>query len=167
MLSARFRDRGRRMQEQLELMRALWTDEWVTFHGEFFEVVDWTSRPRPPRRIPIWLGGDSRQQLARVGGYADGWLAGAHRLPTLRDDFAHARSAAEGAGRDPERLTLAVAGVATLRAVSLGEAAERVVAAAEAGAQHVLLGVADSEGARGPDLIEEFARDYLPALRAG
>ena len=50
--------RGKRMDEWLQLTKALWRDEWVNFRGEFYECIDWTCNPKPVRgTIPIWLGG--------------------------------------------------------------------------------------------------------------
>jgi probable F420-dependent oxidoreductase len=58
-LSVPFARRGSRMDECLQLLRTLWTDEWVDFRGEFYEATDWTCNPKPVQAggIPIWLGG--------------------------------------------------------------------------------------------------------------
>ena len=50
-LSASFERRGARVEEQLALMRALWSGDWVEHHGEFYEVDGWISSPAPPTPI--------------------------------------------------------------------------------------------------------------------
>ena len=59
-LSAPWPRRGRRIEEQITLLRALWSGEPVDHHGEFYEVDGWISRPAPPAPIPVWLGGGER-----------------------------------------------------------------------------------------------------------
>ncbi len=137
-LSVPFERRGKRMDECLRLVRALWTEEFVNFRGEFYQAVDWTCNPKPvrPGGIPIWLGGESRNQLERVGKYADGWHATAKPLPTLRDDFEVAREAATRAGRDPSKLTLSIEGAGTLAPESFDRVAERLGRLKELGVFH-------------------------------
>lgn len=68
-----FRDRGRRLDEALDLFRAVWADDPVTFHGEFSELEDVRVLPKPARAIPIWVGGSSdaahRRAIARGDGF--------------------------------------------------------------------------------------------------
>ncbi len=72
----------------LRSAKALWTEEFVDLDGGFHQVNGWACNPKPVRPIPIWLGGESKQQMRRVGQYADGWLATAPSRDTLREDFA-------------------------------------------------------------------------------
>ena len=107
-----FRTRGKRVEEQVALLRALWTREAVTFKGKWHAVTAAGINPLPVQRpIPIWLGGTSAavvERAARLGdGYYPGGLpneAGAERLDRLR------RIARE-AGRDPA--AIAVIGATT------------------------------------------------------
>jgi alkanesulfonate monooxygenase SsuD/methylene tetrahydromethanopterin reductase-like flavin-dependent oxidoreductase (luciferase family) len=156
------------MDECLQLVRALWTDEWVNFQGEFYEVRDWTCNPKPvqPGGIPIWLGGESRNQLERAGKYADGWLATAKSLPTLQADFARAREAAERAGRDPAALSLAIEGAGVLDADHQEQTAENLARLSEMGVGHAILGVHPRLMAQAEPLIESFAAKYLQGVRA-
>jgi len=73
LLQQEFRNRGRRMDEMLEVLHKLWTGKMVEHHGEFydFERLEMTPAPRQP--IPIWVGGISEPALRRVARIADGW----------------------------------------------------------------------------------------------
>lgn len=67
------RDRGRRMDEMLEVMRAFWTRDAVEYHGRHFDFDAAGIAPRPHRPVPIWVGGKSPAALARAVRH-DGWL---------------------------------------------------------------------------------------------
>ena len=91
-------NRGRRLDEQIHVLRALWTEETVTFHGEWHHLSDVGINPRPVQRpIPIWVGGRADAALERAGRLADGWV------PSSDVDaeglVAKIRRAATGAGR--------------------------------------------------------------------
>lgn len=167
-LSVPFARRGKRMDECLQLLRALWRDEFVQFRGEFYECVDWACNPKPvrPGGIPIWLGGESARQLERVGKYGDGWHATLASLPTLREDFARAREAAVAAGRDPEALTLTIEGAGVLKEGRLERTAEGLARLKEMGVAHAIVGVHPRHMADPREMLETFAARYLPALRA-
>jgi probable F420-dependent oxidoreductase len=166
-LSVPFERRGKRMDECLQLIRALWTEEFVQFRGEFYECVDWACNPKPVQAggIPIWLGGESRQQLERVGKYGDGWLATAGSLGTLTDGFEHAKEAASRAGRDPAKLMLAIEGAGTLKPDNLDRTAERLGALREMGVAHAILAVHPKHMANAAPIFEAFAAKHLPALQ--
>ena len=164
-LGVPFEKRGKRMDECLQLVRALWTEEFVDFHGEFYECVDWASNPKPvqPGGIPIWLGGESKKQLERAGKYGDGWLATAKSLPTLKDDFAIAQEAAKAAGRDPAALKLALDGAGGLSADNLERTAEKLAKLGELGIHHAIVGLHPKHMAAPEPVIEGFAK-HLEAL---
>lgn len=167
-LSVPFGKRGKRMDECLQLVRALWTQEFVDFHGEFYECVDWACNPKPvrPEGIPIWLGGESRKQIERAGAYGDGWLATAKSLPTLKDDFEIAKEAASKAGRDPSKLKLAVEGAGALKPDNLDRMAERLARLKESGLFHAIVSVHPAHMANAAPLLEAFASKHLKALHA-
>jgi probable F420-dependent oxidoreductase len=136
-----FETRGRRADEQLQVLRALWAggEQGVDHHGEFFDLTGARSYPRParPGGIPVHVGGHSRAAARRAGRYGDGLqplgLAGeelAALVTLMRDE-------AERAGRDPARLELALGHLVTRidqgraeRLAALG--ADRIVLAASA-----------------------------------
>lgn len=70
-----FASRGRRIEEQIPLLRRLLTESTVTYEGEFDSIRHAGILPRPERRIPIWMGGWADAVLARIGRIADGWIA--------------------------------------------------------------------------------------------
>jgi probable F420-dependent oxidoreductase len=101
-LGADFSTRGRRLEEQIALLRELWTRPVVNFEGEFDRVVGAGIAPMPAQRpIPLWIGGFSDRALARVGRLADGWYCGVEPNPQLARSLELVRSAADAAGRDP------------------------------------------------------------------
>ena len=75
-LGENFRDRGRRSEEQIQVMRALWTQELVTFDGRWHKITDAGLNPLPVQRpIPIWIGGMADPVLRRIARMGDGWTA--------------------------------------------------------------------------------------------
>ena len=103
-LGVDFKHRGRIMEEQVELMRRLWTEEVVTYRGEFHRVTAAGINPLPVQRpIPLWFGGQSPRVLRRTGRLADGWFP---YYPYFSEELLHAdlgaiRASAREAGRDP------------------------------------------------------------------
>src|SRR5499427_6614133 len=67
-LGAPFRERGRRMDEGIAMMRAVWTQDPVTFRSRYIpaEITEMTMSPPPVRPIPIWIGGSSEAAIARA-----------------------------------------------------------------------------------------------------
>ena len=100
-LGTDFATRGARIEEQVEVMRALWTRETVTYHGKFHTIEAAGIRPRPVQQpIPIWMGGEADIVLKRIGRIADGWFPdmGAPSEQHRRQ-LATIRAAATAAGR--------------------------------------------------------------------
>jgi probable F420-dependent oxidoreductase len=110
-LGVPFTERGRRMDECIELLRLYWREPSITYHGRYYQVEAMAMEPKPaqPGGPPIWLGGGSEAALRRIGRLGDGWLAGAGERPdTVKDKLAIIRRAAEAAGRDPSAIGLQV-----------------------------------------------------------
>jgi len=100
-----FTDRGRRMTEQVRLLRLLWTQRVVTFDGRYERVTAAGLNPLPVQRpIPIWFGAYAPAALRRAGRIADGWFPNIGPGPQLDDAIAIVRSAAEAAERDPDTI---------------------------------------------------------------
>ncbi|GLY14133.1 LLM class F420-dependent oxidoreductase [Kineosporia rhizophila] len=79
-LGEEFSDRGARISEQIRLLRALWADPVVTFHGDWYGVHEAGINPRPVRgSVPVWIGGESERTLHRIGALGDGWFP--QRMP--------------------------------------------------------------------------------------
>ena len=115
-MGAAFGDRGARCEEQIGLLRLLWTQEAVEFEGKWDRVSGAGIDPLPDQRpIPIWIGasGVPAQRIRqRIGRQADGWfvLCSPEEFLEVRDDIYRA---ADGAGRDPASLGIE-AGVAVV-----------------------------------------------------
>jgi len=115
-LGASFEERGARLDEQVELLRKLWTEEIVDFKGKFHEVPSAGLNPLPVQRpIPIWFGGVHERVLRRVAESGDGWMplfptleSGTPRGSGSEEDpaqiIARMRGYAEAAGRDPNEI---------------------------------------------------------------
>ena len=74
-LNEDFHNRGLRMDEQIPLLRALWTQESVTFEGRWHHIENAGINPRPLQQpIPIWMAGYADAALRRVATLADGWI---------------------------------------------------------------------------------------------
>jgi hypothetical protein len=97
-----FSSRGRRSEEQVDLLRRLWTEPSVTFEGRFDRVTGAGLAPLPVQRpIPIWFGGQSERAYRRIGRLADGWFPQAVPGPQLDEARGVVEQAAREAGRDP------------------------------------------------------------------
>jgi probable F420-dependent oxidoreductase len=100
-----FRTRGKRLEEQITLMRRLWAEQTVTFEGRFDKVVGAGIAPLPVQRpIPVWLGAQSPRAYERAGRMADGWFPQMSPGPRLDEARRLVAQAATEAGRDPARL---------------------------------------------------------------
>ncbi len=107
-LGENYRDRGKRMDDALVLLRKCWTDASIEHASEYYTSIAMAMEPKPPQgSIPIWVGGNSAPAFRRVGRFGDGWLA------SQVTDAAFARHAidaikqhADAAGRDPDAIGL-------------------------------------------------------------
>ena len=73
-LGISFTGRGRRQEEQVQLLRKLWTEDVLDFAGELERVELAGINPRPAKPIPIWFGGGADVALERAGRLGDGWM---------------------------------------------------------------------------------------------
>jgi probable F420-dependent oxidoreductase len=104
-LGKSFGDRGRRISEQVTLLRRLWTEESLTFAGHDETVTGAGLRPLPVQRpIPVWFGAQSERAYARAGRLADGWFPQVPPGPRLDEARAIVEQAAAAAGRDPAQI---------------------------------------------------------------
>ena len=101
-LGENFTNRGKRCEEQIEVMRRLWTQETVTFEGQWHKITDAGLNPLPVQRpIPIWFGATDDRALRRLAKYGDGWfplMAADEKCQAAIDKV---RAYAREAGRDP------------------------------------------------------------------
>jgi probable F420-dependent oxidoreductase len=151
-LGVPFRERGRRMDEGIAMMRAVWSEDPVTFRPKYIPARIEAMRmlPHPPR-IPIWIGGNSDAAIARAVRVGNGWhgtrttpeaaVAVVRRLRAERPEAEFTislRSSWDGANADALR--------------------ERLAAYAEAGVQHVMMEPMDRELDDWLGSVERIAR---------
>jgi probable F420-dependent oxidoreductase len=166
-LNEDFSTRGARVQEQFEVLRALWINETVTYHGRWHQIDGCGLNPRPIQRpIPLWIGGSSDVVLERAGRLSDGWIAatdpGVVASPeNLRAPWQRVKDYAADAGRDPADLGLQVGVNASLPS---DEARLRLDAWRELGATHVSVGTRElpNEPQAHIDAIRRFRENVLP-----
>ncbi len=97
-----FTTRGQRIEEQVELLRLLWTRELVTFKGRWHHVTDAGLNPLPVQRpIPLWMGGDSERVLRRAARLADGWMPHFRPGPEAQAVVDRLHGWVREAGREP------------------------------------------------------------------
>src|SRR3954452_11536223 len=109
-LNENFRNRGRRSEEQVRVMQALWAEPHVTFAGEFHRIEDAGINPRPGSgRVPLWFGGHAEATFRRAAKYGDGFMP--LRYPPGDEAlaaFEKLRRLTREAGRDPGKIGLEV-----------------------------------------------------------
>src|SRR5205085_883355 len=99
-----FKTRGRRIEEQIEVMRLLWTRELVTFSGQNHRMPDAGINPLPVQRpIPIWMGGESDVVKKRMARIADGWMPHFRPGAEAQATVDRIQGMVRDAGRDPAR----------------------------------------------------------------
>jgi probable F420-dependent oxidoreductase len=155
-LNEDFHNRGRRIEEQIEVMRRLWTEEVVTFKGKWHTLDHVAIAPRPRSLIPVWFGGMSDAAMRRAARVGDGWY------PQLRpsdgdpravlDRF---RSYVREFGRRPDDVGLqTTAAIANATPDALSRRLEELEAL---GITHVCINTMNA-GLAGP-------RDHIDAIR--
>jgi len=101
-LGMNFADRGKRCEEQIEVMRALWCNELVTYEGKWHKIIDAGLNPLPPQQpIPIWFGGHADAVMRRAARIGDGWFPIFQMDDAGKAQLDKFRGYIEEAGRDP------------------------------------------------------------------
>ena len=101
-LNADFETRNRRLEEQVVVLRKLWTEPLVTFKGRWHALDRVAITPRPARALPIWIGGGTGEHvLRRVARLADGWMPLLQPAEDPEKAMARLRALLVEAGRDP------------------------------------------------------------------
>jgi probable F420-dependent oxidoreductase len=99
-----FRERGRVLNEQIQVLRKLWSNPSVTFNGEYHNLPDVGLNPPVRHPIPIWIGGHSEAALHRTAKYGDGWLPQGRPDSQMKEQITRIRRYAKEAGRDPAKI---------------------------------------------------------------
>jgi probable F420-dependent oxidoreductase len=161
-LGQSFHDRGRRQEEQIELMRQLWAKDSISFEGKWHRVTRAGINPRPSREIPIWFGGTAEALLRRTARIGDGWIPIMGPNDTARALLDRLRGHLDAEGRDPSAF-----GIQAQAQVRGGDP-ERWARFAEGwrtlGATHLAIATMNA-GLATPDDHIEAARRFLGAVR--
>jgi probable F420-dependent oxidoreductase len=100
-LGENFKDRGRRIEEQVSLMRQLWTKPLVDFTGRWHSIPDAGINPLPVQRpIPIWFGGHAEPVMRRAASIGDGWMPNYPTPDEARPELDKIEHYLDQAGRD-------------------------------------------------------------------
>jgi alkanesulfonate monooxygenase SsuD/methylene tetrahydromethanopterin reductase-like flavin-dependent oxidoreductase (luciferase family) len=145
MTPAQPRERVERLRETLEVLKALWAGETVTYEGAFHSLKDVTLAPRPLERIPIVIGGSGPKTLALVRTFADWWNLDIRHLDKLEGERFDAVRAQIGAARVSIQQMVAFAPKGADRQ-AIAQTAQR-----RFGAMQPVIG-------DGPELVDHFAR---------
>ena len=168
-LGENFNTRGRRIEEQIAVLRQLWTTPSVHIDGRWHAIPDAGINPLPIQRpIPVWMGGSAEPVLERVGRLADGWFPQWRAFPSveqMRAAVGRVRSAAEAAGRDPQ--SIGISGVMTISQGTPGDWLKAAQDWQAAGASYLAV---NTMGAHlpAPDghlaVLKRFMDEVAPAL---
>jgi probable F420-dependent oxidoreductase len=132
-LGQAFASRGARLDEQIQLLRRLWTEPLMTFEGRFDRIEQACINPRPTRSIPIWVGGFGDAAFRRAGRLGDGFTF-AGDLDKVVDGLARVRAELAAAGRADVAFG---AELITSRAKTVADVVETAERWHEAGGTHV------------------------------
>lgn len=156
-LNEEFENRGHRLEEQVELMRQLWSNRSVNFKGNWHEVNDSGINPLPVQRpIPVWMGGGADTVVKRIARMADGWMPQFSPDSRGRAMFEQMRGHAEEFGRDPKEIGLD--GTVAARGDDVDGWAETVTRWREIGATHVSVTTMGGDVSRSRDLDSHLER---------
>ena len=136
-LGMSFGNRGRRIEEQVELLRRLWSDPEVTYRGDHHVVTGAGLNPLPGRHIPIWMGSTAAVGLRRAARIADGWQSELGLGPELESNLATLRGYLNEFGRDAS--TFGIAGEIGVSGAEPDRAVHDLETWNELGATHVSL----------------------------
>ena len=156
-LNEDFTNRGRRSAEQIEVMRMLWTQDVVDFHGRYHNITHAGINPRPAKSIPVWFGGGAPQVVRRIGRMGDGWFPQFQPDGEGAERIAEMRQIAVSAGRNPDDIGIeGRIGIATDAQDDWGKLAEDW---ANVGATHLSVNTMRA-GLKGPDQHIEAIRRF-------
>jgi probable F420-dependent oxidoreductase len=151
-----FSNRGRRVDEQIELMRRLWTEDTVTYKGKYETVTGAGLCPLPIQRpIPVWFGAMSPPAYRRVGRLGDGWFPQVQPGPKLDEAKAVVDGSAVEAGRDPA--SIGMEGRVSWDRDGVDRLVERVGKWRAAGASHVSINTMGAGFASVDDHLEALS----------
>jgi probable F420-dependent oxidoreductase len=163
-LGVPFEHRGRRLDEAIRILRALWSEGSAEHAGEFFRFAEVACEPRPlqPGGPPIWIAATGPAAWRRAARLGDGWHPLRPRPEQLAEGRAEIERFAREEGRDPSEIgTSAAIGLPS----DAGRAVERLLELGRNGVGHIVLATPGDTVVERCTAIERFATDVLPELR--
>ncbi|MGK2955791.1 MAG: TIGR03619 family F420-dependent LLM class oxidoreductase [Solirubrobacterales bacterium] len=162
-LDAPFPKRGRRFDEQIRLMRQLWSEGTTKFDGDFYSLDEIACEPRPIRQggPPLLIGGMGPPAWRRVAALGDGWHAVGVHEETLVEGMNEIRGRAEAAGRDFSEISFSTS---TVLPEDRDTAIRRLRRLKRIGISQVILETNLSDYADICQVIEDFAAVTRPAI---
>src|SRR5258708_21247036 len=161
-LGMKFNMRGRVVEEQIEVMRLLWSQEVVTYKGKFHTITEAGLNPLPVRRtIPVWLGGSTDVLLRRVASIGDGWFPEGRPDARMREAVERLRRYIREAGRDPSEVGIEAR--VNARDGDLDEWVRQTEGWKDLGATHIAINTMDA-GYKTPDEHIDAIRRYIKAV---
>jgi probable F420-dependent oxidoreductase len=162
-LGENFQNRGARIGEQVELLRQLWSQDLVDFAGKYHTLHQVGINPRPPRPIPVWMGGTADVVLRRTARLANGWFPQAAPGAELTEMLERLRGYVRDAGRQPDEL--GIEGRLTIAQTPEAEWGAIVQSWRDAGADYLSVNTMRAGLASPRDHIE-FIRRFKEAVGA-
>jgi probable F420-dependent oxidoreductase len=161
-LDENFHNRGRRSEEQIELLRLLWTQEVVNFEGRYHKVTHAGINPLPVQRpIPIWFGGGAPQVVKRLARLGDGWFPQFQPDSSGQERISEMRQQAGAAGRDAG--SIGIEGRISITQGGPDDWNKLAAAWDEVGATHLSVNTMRA-GLKGPDQHIDAIRRFKEAV---
>lgn len=179
-LGVDFKTRGRRMNEILGALQALWTEEIPTFAGEFYNYEGLKFSPKPLQKPypPILIGGSSLAALRRTAKFGDGWHTLRQSPAEVGAAMVKLRELTSAAGRDPDALRISISVPIMFAAVgsrrppearsslkgSPADIAETIAAYAAAGVGEMSISFASRRKGDHEDVLQRIAEEVAPLV---
>jgi probable F420-dependent oxidoreductase len=161
-LGEEFGTRGARIEEQIELMRLLWTREVVSYEGKYHRIDEAGINPLSVQRpIPVWMGARAEVGLRRTARVADGWFPLGPPNERMSESVERLREYVEEAGREPE--SVGIEARLDVGRVPQEEWIEQTEAWHSLGATHISVNTMNA-GLRSPEEHIETIQHYKEAL---
>ena len=180
-MGAPFDERGKVSDEQLTLLKQLWTEEHITFHSKYYQIDNIAFSPKPFQkpRIPIWVGGEGKPAQRRAGVYGDAWFPYFVRITPkeLAKRFDNVRVEARMAGRDADEIIFACCLPIELTPDdvpqeedylkgSIAQVTQALRKFQAVGVAHIGLQFMIPHWPQRQEQIERFAKEVLPGLKS-
>jgi probable F420-dependent oxidoreductase len=175
-----FPNRGKVLDEHIEAMRNLWSEDRPRHAGEHYRFDNIGFEPKPVRGdVPIWVGGNSRMARRRAARLGDGWHVIDVPIPELKEGIAELSGLCRESGRPPQEVKISMRATFALTKADvpasrqtlpltgpIDEVLEKMRMYRALGVDHMALWPRESDVEAYLDQMERIARDIAPSLAA-